>query len=242
MNLAATPRSQLKARRSSYSGLNAAHLTTAPMRTSWFLLLPLLAACNSTPITEGTGTPPTATGRPNPPAESTPGRPAPDTAAAKAVSARRDTLRQVREQHNFSKPNGPADKFQLVFRGPSILEGTGEFTITDPSGQVIFREMLTEPDLEAALVYGMKNPAATRAERETFVLRRIDRFFLPSQFHAPAVAAKAPFPGGLANLERATWTDLRKRPDAIGFDYLKGKEDRRVIAWSELKKQTVRVR
>ena len=212
------------------------------MRTSWFLLLPLLAACNSTPTTEGTGTPPTAAGRPNPPVDAAPGRAAPDTAAAKAVSARRDTLRQVREQRNFSKPNGPADLFRLVFRGPSILEGTGEFSITDPSGQVIFREMLTEPDLEAALVYELEGPSATRAERETFVLRRIDRFFLPSQFHTPAVTAKAPFPNSLENLDRDTWRDLQKRPDAIGFDYLKGKEDRRVIAWSELKKQTVRVR
>ena len=31
-------------------------------------------------------------------------------------------------------------------------------------------------------------------------------------------------------------------PDAIGFEYLTGKEDRRQIAWSPLKKQTVRVR
>ena len=102
--------------------------------------------------------------------------------------------------------------------------------------------MLTEPELEAALVYELKTPTATRAERETFVLRRIDRFFLPAQFHSPAVAAKAPFPGGLENLDRAAWSDLQKRSDAIGFEYLKGKEDRRVIAWSALKKQTVRVR
>ena len=212
------------------------------MRISWFLLLPLLAACNSTPLAERAGTTPDATGRPNQPADTAQGLPAPDTARTKAVSALSDTLRQVRERHNFSSPQGPADLFRLVFRGPSILEGTGEFSITDPSGQVIFREMLTEPDLEAALVYELEGPSATRAERETFVLRRIDRFFLPSQFHTPAVTAKAPFPNSLENLDRDTWRDLQKRPDAIGFEYLKGKEDRRVIAWSPLKKQSVRVR
>ena len=212
------------------------------MQKSWLLLLPLLAACNSTSTTENAGTTPAATDRPGQPADTTQALPAPDTARAKAVSAVRDTLRQIRARHNFSSPTGPADSFRLVFRGPSILEGTGEFTITDPSGQVIFREMLTEPDLEAALVYEMKNPTATRTERETFVLRRIDRFFMPSQFHSPAVAVKATFPGGIENLDRATWGDLQKRPDAIGFEYLKGKEDRRVIAWSALKKQTVRVR
>jgi hypothetical protein len=210
------------------------------MRAFWFLFVPLLAACNSTPSAVNEGTVSRATARPGP--DTSQALPAPDTARTKAVSALSDTLRQVRERHNFSNPKGPADLFRLVFRGPSILEGTGEFTITDPSGQVIFREMLTEPELEAALVYEMKNPTATRAERETFVLRRIDRFFLPAQFHSPAVTSKAPFSGGLENLDRATWNDLQKRPDAIGFEFLKGKEDRRVIAWSPLKKQTVRVR
>ncbi|MET4074876.1 hypothetical protein [Hymenobacter sp. UYCo722] len=210
------------------------------MRISWLLLLPLLAACNSTPSAVNEGTVSRAADRQGP--DTTQTLPAPDTAAAKAVSAVSDTLRQVSAQHNFSNSKGPADLFRLVFRGPSILEGTGELTITDPTGQVIFREMLTEPDLEAALVYEMKGPSATRAARETFVLRRIDRFFLPAQFHSPAVAAKAPFPSGIENLARAAWSDLQKRPNAIGFEYLKGKEDRRVIAWSPLKKQTVRVR
>ena len=210
------------------------------MRTSWLLLLPLLAACNSTPSAINEGTVSRAADRQGP--DSARALPAPDTARAKAVSAVSDTLRQARGRHNFSHPSGPTDLFRLVFRGPSILEGTGELTITDPTGQVIFREMLTEPDLEAALVYEMKGTTASRAERETFVLRRIDRFFLPTQFHTPAVAAKAPFPGGIENLDRAAWSDLQKRPDAMGFEYLKGKEDQRVIAWSPLKKETVRVR
>jgi hypothetical protein len=217
------------------------------MRTTrLLLLLPLLAACNSTPsaVNEGSVSRMADHQRPDStaPAATNSALPAPDTARTKAVSAVSDTLRVARLAHNFSRPKGPADKFQLVFRGPSILEGTGEFTITDPEGQVIFREMLTEPDLEAALVYEMKGPTATRAERETFVLRRIDRFFLPAQFHTPAVGAKATFPGGIENLDRDAWNDLQKRPDAIGFEYLKGKEDRRQIAWSPLKKQTVRVR
>ena len=205
------------------------------MRFTWLTLLPLLAACNSTPSAVNEGTVSRMADR------DTTALPPPDTARTKAVSAVSDTLRVARQTHNFSQPQGPVDVFQLVFRGPSILEGTGELTITDASGQVIFREMLTEPDLEAALVYEMKGPTATHAERETFVLRRIDRFFLPAQFRVPAVGAKAAFPEGMENLDRATWNDLRQRPDAIGFEYLKGKEDRRRIAWSPLKKQTVRV-
>ena len=208
------------------------------MRRTWLTLLPLLAACNSTPSAVNEGTVSRVADRQGP---DTSALPPPDTARAKAVSAVSDTLRVARQRHNFSSTEGPADSFKLVFRGPSILEGTGEFTITDPSGQVIFREMLTEPDLEAALVYELKTPTATRAERETFVLRRIDRFFLAAQFRTPAVARKAAFPAGVENLDQATWTDLQQRPDAIRFDYLKGKEDRRSVAWSPLKKQTVRV-
>ena len=209
------------------------------MRFSWFFLLPLLAACNSTPSAVNGGTVSRMADRR--------GRgttlPAPDTASAKAVSTHGDTLRVTQLVHNFSNQDLKAqpDIFRLVFRGPSILEGMAEFTITDSAGQVIFREILTEPDLEAALVYEMKGPTATRAERETFVLRRIDRFFLTTQFHTPAIDAKAIYPPTVENLDRATWNDLRQQPGAIRFDYLKGKEDHRQIAWSPLKKQTVRL-
>ncbi|OGX91316.1 hypothetical protein [Hymenobacter coccineus] len=210
------------------------------MRLAPLLLLPLLAACNTDPTatTETAATPPTAT----PAASDTGALPPPDTARAKAVSALGDTLRVVRQRRNFSHSEGPADAFRLVFRGPSVLKGTAEFTITDPSGQVIFREMLTEPDLEAALVYELKTPTATPAEREAYVLRRIDQFFQPAQFQKPAVGPQATFPSSIENLDQATWADLKRRPGTIGFDYLKGKEDRQRLAWSPLKKQTVRVR
>ncbi|MFC6224050.1 hypothetical protein ACFP2F_12440 [Hymenobacter artigasi] len=207
--------------------------------TRLFLLLPLLAACNSTPSAVNDGSFSKMADRQASDATAT--LPVPDTTHTKAVSALSDTLRVARLAHNFSRHKGPADKFQLVFRGPSILEGTAEFTITDPDGQVIFREMLTEPDLEAALVYEMKGPTATRAERETYVLRRIDRFFLPAQFHTPAVERNAPIDSFGEKLDAATWDDLRKRPDAISFEYLKGKEDRQRVTWSPLKKQTVSV-
>ncbi|MBD2767361.1 hypothetical protein IC235_05595 [Hymenobacter sp. BT664] len=207
------------------------------MRFTWLALL-LLAACNSTPsaVNEGTGS--RTANRPTPDSATLP---PPDTTRTKAVSAGSDTLRVVRQRHNFSQPGGPTDTFQLVFRGPAMLVGTGEFTITTASGQVIFREVLTASDLEASLVYELKTPTATRAERETYVRRRLDEFFLPSHFYTPAVAKNASFPTHLANLDRATWNDLRQRPDAIRFEYLKGKEDRQQIAWSPLKQQVVRI-
>lgn len=208
------------------------------MRIQFLTLLPLLAACTSTPSAVNEGTVSRAADQQAPAATALP---APDTARAKAASAHGDTLRVVRQARHFTRPTGPTDTFQLVFRGPSILEGVAEFTITDTNREVVFREMLTEPDLEAAMVYEMKTPTATRAERETYVLRRIDRFFLPAQFHAPAIDPKAAFPTGVENLDRDTWNDLRQRPNAIRFEYLKGKEDRQHLAWSSLKKQVVRL-
>jgi len=207
------------------------------MRLPWLFLLPLLAACNSTPSPVHEGTVSRLADRAP---KDTSALPSPDTAATKAVSARGDTLRVVQQRHNFSHPEGPADVFRLVFRGPSVLQGSAEFTITTPEGQVIFREMLTEPDLEASLVYEMTGPAAEPAQREAFVLRRIAHFFDAAQFHTPAVDPKALAPAG-GTVDAAAWKDLRQRPDAVRFDYLKGKEDRQQIAWSPLKKQVVRV-
>ena len=190
------------------------------MRFARFLLgLPLLVACNSTPsaVNEGTVSRMADRQRPAPAADTILALPAPDTAQAKAVSALSDTLRVVRARRNFSHLEGPADFFQLVFRGPSSSKATPNSPSPAPKAKVIFREMLTEPDLEAALVYEMKTPTATRAERETFVLRRINNFFQLTQFDAPAIDPKATFPTGIANLERSTWNELAQTPRSHWF-------------------------
>lgn len=208
------------------------------MRFFWlsgFLLL--LAACNSAP---STATAPG--GRAQNPVSAAPlsSLPPPDTARAAAVGAQADTLASARQKRVFSRPGAP-DEFRLVLRGPSVLQGAATFTITDASGQVIFREMLSAADLEAPLVYEMQTTAATPAQREAFVRRRIRTFFQPAQFTSPAVAATAPYPTGPTAPDRATWDELRRQPRSIRFSYLVGKEDRHSIAWSELKKQVVRV-
>ena len=201
----------------------------------------LLAACTSSP---STGTlPPTVT-TPTTPAATAPAPatilPAPDTARAQAVGAQADTLASVRQAHEFSRPGGAPDVFRLVLRGNSVLKGQATFTVTDASGQVIFREVLSGAELAAPMVYEMKT-AATPAGRAAFVQRRIREFFRPAQFARPAVAAAAPHPAGPDAADRATWDDLRRRPQSVRFTYLVGKEDRRRIAWSLLKKQVVRI-
>ncbi|MFC7667794.1 hypothetical protein ACFQT0_10655 [Hymenobacter humi] len=167
--------------------------------------------------------------------------PPPDTTRAAAVSVQADTLLTTQQVHVFSQPDGRPDVFRLVLRGPSVLEGAAMFTITDANGQVIFRETLSAADLEAPMVYEMKTATATPAEREAFVRRRIREFFRPAQFSSPAVPTAAPYPTGPEAPDHATWNDLRKRHESIRFTYLVGKEDRRSIAWSPLKKQVVRL-
>lgn len=161
-----------------------------------------------------------------------------DTAAASVANAQSDTLRAVRVRHRFSAPAAP-DLFQLVLRGDSLLSAEATFTITAADGTVIFREALTSADLEAALVYEMKGPGASRAAREAYLRRRVDEFFAARNFRTPAIGPQDAYqPGGL---DRAAWDDLRRRSGTVSFDYLVGKEDRRRLAWSPLRKQVVRL-
>lgn len=161
-----------------------------------------------------------------------------DTTRAPAVNAQSDTLNTVQRRRRFSSPSTD-DEFKLVLRGPSLLAGDATFTITTSSGETIFREVLSAADLEASMVYEMKNSTATQAEREAFVRRRMDEFFADKNFRTPAVTAKDTYQAG--TVDRTTWDDLRRRPDSVGFQYLVGKEDGRRIAWSPLKQQVVRI-
>jgi len=159
-----------------------------------------------------------------------------DTARTSAVTAQSDTLNQVQRRHAFSSA-GQQDLFTLTLRGQELLKSEATFTITDASGQVIFREMLSAADLEASMVYEMQTPTATTAQREAYLLRRMDTFFADKNFHRPALPTNATYQPGA--LDRTSWNALRQRPDAISFEYLVGKEDRRRIAWSQQKKQVV---
>lgn len=160
-----------------------------------------------------------------------------DTTRATAANAQSDTLKTVSKRHIFSSPGSP-DVFRLAMRGKDVLSGEATFTITDNSGQVIFREILSAEDLEAAMVYEMKTPTASVAEREAYIRRRMDEFFGDKNFRTPALTVKDTYPTD-GTVDRATWDDLRQRPDAVSFSYLVGKEDRRRIAWAPRTKQVV---
>ena len=197
-------------------------------------LFPLAAACSgpTSPPAEQAVTPNTAATVPPEPL---------DTVRAATLTAQSDTLLTNRSRHVFSSQAAP-DVFSLVLRGPAVLSGEATFTITTATGEVIFREILTSPELEAALVYEMTTTTATQAEREAYVRRRVREFFAEANFRRPALAANAAYPSPApSSPDRATWNDLRQRPDAVRFDYLVGKEDRRHLVWSPLSKQVVQL-
>lgn len=201
------------------------------MRIALFLpVFGLLAAC-STPDASQSGTT-------TPAVDSTARLEPMDTARASTATPQADTLKTVRRRHVFSAPASP-DEFKLTLRGKDVLTGQITFTITDAAGQVIFREMLTPADLEASMVYEMKTPTVTPAEREAYVRRRMDEFFADKNFRQPALTTKDAYQAGGA--DRTVWTELQKRPDAVGFQYLVGKEDRRRIAYSPGTKQVVQL-
>lgn len=206
------------------------------MRLVSFLpCLLLVAACSSSETGQTNTTVPAATDS----AATAPLEPM-DTTRAGQINAQSDTLKVVRKRHVFSTPGMP-DLFTLALRGKDVLSGQADFTITDHTGQIIFHEVLSAADLEAPMEYEMTSQTApTPAAREAYVLRRMDEFFADKNFHQPALPNAAPFPAG-SPLDRATWADISRRADTIGFQYLVGKEDRRRIAYSPLTKQVVQL-
>ncbi|GGG31798.1 hypothetical protein [Hymenobacter glacieicola] len=204
----------------------------------WFFPLLFVVGCSS-PSSESASS---ATPPASPDSEAAVPEPL-DTARPAPVDAQADTLLTAKARHRFSDP-GTSDTFSLVLRGASVLTGEATLTITTAGGQVIFREVLSAPDLEAMMVYEMKGPTATQAEREAYVRRRVQAFFAAKNFRRPAVTSSATYPTDTAavpGLDQAAWADLRRRPEAVAFEYTVGKEDRHVIAWSPLRKQVVRL-
>ena len=217
----------------------AAHIYFPPlMRSTLLLPLLLLAGACSSPEQPATGTSPLAAAD----SAAAPLEPL-DTVRPATVDAQADTLLTSRSRHVFSTAGTP-DVFSLVLRGSSVLSSEAAFTITTAGGEVIFREMLTSSDLEAAMVYEMTGSTATQNEREAYVRKRVREFFTDKNFKRPAVPKSAVLPGPAeapASLDRAAWDDLHSRPEAVAFHYLVGKEDRRAVAWSPLRKQVVHI-
>lgn len=138
----------------------------------------------------------------------------------------------------FSDPIRP-DTFKLEMQGLDILKGKARFTITTAQGKRIHDEIISAPDLEASMVYEMKTPTATPAEREQYIKNRFNTFFAEAQFTKPAIAPHDLYDPAYGN-EKA-WNALKADTSAVSFNYLLGKENGKRIAWSALQKKVMTV-
>ncbi|GGK65233.1 hypothetical protein ACD591_01910 [Rufibacter glacialis] len=144
----------------------------------------------------------------------------------------------VQRTHPFSSDQAP-DYFRLALHGHSIAKGEVEFTITTQDGQEIYEENFPAADLEASMVNEVPSPTTpTVSEREAYILKRMDEFVQPTDFVAPAIAPNAPVQASFVN--ETTWKRIQANPKAIGFKYLLGKEDGRLLVYDPEKKKAVR--
>ncbi|QHL87328.1 hypothetical protein GU926_07730 [Nibribacter ruber] len=146
-------------------------------------------------------------------------------------------LKIVQRTHAFSSNTQP-DYFRLVLTGDSVTNGHVTFTITSADGKKLFEEKFAAAELEASMVYEMKTPTAPTRDRQAYILRRMDEFVQESDFVKPAIPASTPADTAFVSL--ATFQTIQANPSAIGFKYLLGKEDGRLLVYDPNQKKVVR--
>lgn len=125
------------------------------------------------------------------------------------------------------------DFFSIAIYGNSIIEGTVKFTIKDYMGNEILNE---EFPAKSLLGYYLDYDASIK-EKEDFIRKRIADFFKEENFHDPAISEDEIFDKDYSNLK--IWNDIYSDRSAIGFFYLIGEEDGRMIAFSKTLKKVV---
>jgi hypothetical protein len=144
----------------------------------------------------------------------------------------------VKKEHIFSDPTKD-DTFELTVKGNSLLSGNIRFTITNPQGKLIYTDSMSTADLEASMVYTLNTPAPTPKQREDFVKKRLNEFFDKENFSTPAVAPNDSYNASFG--EQTAWEAIKNDKNAVGFNYLVGKENGRRIAYSKLRKKVMLV-
>ena len=145
---------------------------------------------------------------------------------------------KIKRTHLFSDPTQP-DIFELNLSGNSLLKSKVHFTITNAVGKEIYSENITAADLEASMVYEMKNATATEKQREAFIKKRLNEFFDDKNFSTPAIAPNDMYAPSYGD-EKA-WNAIKNDPKSIGFNYLTGKENGQRIAYSKQKQKVMHI-
>ncbi|RNI29618.1 hypothetical protein EFA69_08655 [Rufibacter immobilis] len=193
------------------------------MRKTYFVvLLAALASCQSSTQEETAATSSASAGQEK-------GQP--------ALGQPRQIQHIVQRTHLFSSPQSP-DYFRLVLRGDSITQGQVHFTITTQDGRLIHEEHFPAADLEASLVYEMEGSTVTQEQRAAYILKRMEEFVEPKDFISPAIAPNTP--AQTSFVSETAWKKIQANHKAVGFKYLLGKEDGRLLVYDPEQKKAVR--
>ena len=147
-------------------------------------------------------------------------------------NGKKDILIRNSTLHAFSDPI-KKDTFQVEVSGKSLLDGLVYFKIISFSGNEIYKISFNANDL---IGYGLSNNP-TNKEKEKFIKDRINKFFNKDNFMIPAIKNTDEYDQDFS--DKDIWLDIKSDPLAIGFYYLIGEEDNRIIAFSKKHKKVV---
>ena len=141
-------------------------------------------------------------------------------------------VKENTKRHSFSDPT-TQDVFIVKLVGDSVQTAMVTFEITDSKGKQLYTDTF---EANYLLNYDLKENA-TAAERDEFILARIDSFFVDSNFKLPAIKPAMTFDPNYS--DEKIWNEVKADTSAIGFYYLLGKEDGRWLAYSKSQNKVV---
>ena len=136
--------------------------------------------------------------------------------------------------HKFSHPD-KLDTFIVYIKGKTILDGEVTFIIKDFNGVEIFKETFPSKYL---IDFGLDNGSSESENNKTiYIEQRITKFFEEENFIEPAIKLNEEYIEDYS--DKAVWEDIHSDQTSIGFHYLLGEEDNRLIAYSKKMKKVV---
>jgi len=152
----------------------------------------------------------------------------------KSTDAIKDSaLIENRVMHSFSQMD-KKDEFYICIKGKSILDGKMIFKIIKSDGTEILNEEFPSCFL---LGYGFAGDKNSVKDKEDYIKSRITDFFNEKNFLHPAIQPGESFDEDYSDKE--IWDEIKSDQTSIGFSYLIGEEDLRMISFSKKKRKVV---
>ena len=136
-------------------------------------------------------------------------------------------------KHSFSQID-KNDEFYICIKGKSIVEGKMIFKIIKSDGIVILNEEFPSYLL---IGYGFEGDMNSVKDKEDYIKSRISYFFNEDKFIQPAIQPGESFDEDYSDKE--IWDDIKSDQTSIGFSYLIGEDDGRMISFSKKKGKVV---